>query len=89
VPDAVLAQAPAQSLAQWHHTAWTARDGLNGQPRMLAQTADGFLWIGTTAGLFRFDGRPIRARRYRRRKRSSRRRVGLGRPARRRTVDRL
>ena len=47
---------PPQPLAQWHHTAWTARDGLNGQPRMLAQTADGFLWIGTTAGLFRFDG---------------------------------
>ena len=56
VPDAAVAQGPPQPLAQWHHTAWTARDGLNGQPRMLAQTADGFLWIGTTAGLFRFDG---------------------------------
>ena len=56
VPDAVVAEEPPQPLAQWHHTAWTARDGLNGRPRVLAQTADGFLWIGTTAGLFRFDG---------------------------------
>jgi signal transduction histidine kinase/ligand-binding sensor domain-containing protein len=51
-PSAVV----AQPLAQWHHTAWTARDGLSGRAQALAQTADGFLWIGTTAGLFRFDG---------------------------------
>lgn len=50
------AQEPAPPLAQWHHTGWTARDGLHGRPQTLAQTADGFLWIGTTAGLFRFDG---------------------------------
>jgi len=56
VPAAVVAQEPTPPLAQWHHTAWTARDGLNGRPRALAQTVDGFLWIGTTAGLFRFDG---------------------------------
>lgn len=56
LPGAAVAQEPPQPLAKWHHTAWTARDGLSGRPQALAQTVDGFLWIGTTAGLFRFDG---------------------------------
>jgi signal transduction histidine kinase/sugar lactone lactonase YvrE len=47
---------PYQSLGQLHHTSWTARDGLNGSVQALAQTADGYLWIGTSDGLFRFDG---------------------------------
>jgi signal transduction histidine kinase/sugar lactone lactonase YvrE len=45
-----------QRLERMHHTAWTARDGLAGEPSSLAQTADGFLWIGTSDGLYRFDG---------------------------------
>src|SRR5689334_2769980 len=45
-----------QALDQMHHTAWTAKDGLVGLPNALAQTRDGFLWIGTSDGLFRFDG---------------------------------
>ena len=45
-----------QPLAQMHHTAWTARDGLTGSALCLAQTTDGFLWIGTSDGLYRFDG---------------------------------
>src|SRR5690348_1104105 len=47
---------PYQSLGQLHHTSWTARNGLNGSVQALAQTADGYLWIGTSGGLFRFDG---------------------------------
>jgi signal transduction histidine kinase/ligand-binding sensor domain-containing protein len=46
----------SRRLNQLHHTSWTAKDGLTGSPLCLAQTADGFLWIGTTDGLFRFDG---------------------------------
>ena len=61
MPTIVVAQEPPPPLAQWHHTAWTARDGLNGRPLELAQTPDGFLWIGTTGGLFRFDGAAVRA----------------------------
>jgi PAS domain S-box-containing protein len=38
------------------HTAWTARDGLTGGVRAIAQTPDGYLWLGTETGLFRFDG---------------------------------
>lgn len=45
-----------QRLEQMHHTAWTAKDGLVGRPTCLAQSTDGFLWIGTTNGLYRFDG---------------------------------
>lgn len=57
-PTPTPAPAPAATppLSQWHHTAWTARDGLSGRLQAIAQTTDGFLWIGTTAGLFRFDG---------------------------------
>jgi len=51
-----LALDPNQSLQQLHHTAWTARDGLLGMVLCLAQTTDGYLWAGTTDGLFRFDG---------------------------------
>ncbi|WP_372172616.1 two-component regulator propeller domain-containing protein [Xanthomonas axonopodis] len=45
-----------RNLAQLHHTAWTARDGAPSQVRALAQTSDGYLWIGGATGLFRFDG---------------------------------
>lgn len=44
-------------LSQVAHRAWTIRDGnLQGSPRALAQTADGFLWIATDTELLRFDG---------------------------------
>ncbi len=45
-----------RSINQFHHTAWTARDGAPSQISALAQTADGYLWIGSALGLFRFDG---------------------------------
>jgi signal transduction histidine kinase/ligand-binding sensor domain-containing protein len=44
-----------------YHSAWTARDGLRGIVSALAQTADGFLWVGTTEGLYRFDGMTFEA----------------------------
>jgi ligand-binding sensor domain-containing protein len=52
----MLALDPHQPLAQLYHTSWNAKNGLNGSVLALAQTTDGFLWIGTTDGLFRFDG---------------------------------
>lgn len=45
-----------RSIAQFHHTAWTARDGAPSQISALAQTADGYLWIGSARGLYHFDG---------------------------------
>jgi signal transduction histidine kinase/ligand-binding sensor domain-containing protein len=57
---AARAQAPAQrpeaTLAQLAHRAWTARDGAPVGIQTLAQTRDGFLWLGGPTGLFRFDG---------------------------------
>ena len=52
--------APAQTVSsgtqQIVHESWTFKDGAPETPTALAQTADGYLWIGTPAGLFRFDG---------------------------------
>jgi len=48
---------PNKQLTQYAHTVWRIQDGsLNGAPQVAAQTADGYLWIGTTLGLVRFDG---------------------------------
>lgn len=48
--------APHLNLAQLYHTQWTPREGAPSDVEALAQTKDGYLWIGTPAGLFRFDG---------------------------------
>ncbi len=43
-------------LTDMSHSAWTARDGAPTDITSLAQTTDGYLWIGTPLGLHRFDG---------------------------------
>ena len=45
-----------RSLSQFHHTAWTLRDGMPAYVSALAQTPDGYLWLGAASGLYRFDG---------------------------------
>ena len=48
---------PSQDVSQYAHTAWKVRDGFaTGENNAIAQTPDGYLWLGTEAGLFRFDG---------------------------------
>ena len=48
---------PALDINQYAHKAWTAREGLTqGQITSIAQTADGYIWLGTEFGLLRFDG---------------------------------
>src|SRR6185437_12423217 len=55
VPFSVLAQ--EQRVSQYAHRAWLVRDGFfSGAPDAIAQTTDGYIWIGTDSGLFRFDG---------------------------------
>lgn len=46
----------ALTIAQYIHTAWKAQDGAPADAWALAQTADGWLWLGTSTGLYRFDG---------------------------------
>lgn len=53
---------PQRQIAQFHHTAWTVKQGAPGQITALAQTTDGYLWLATQVGLFRFDG--VRFERY-------------------------
>jgi len=48
---------PSLDLSQYGHTAWTARDGFSvGAIFAMAQTPDGYLWLGSEFGLYRFDG---------------------------------
>src|SRR5205807_3212648 len=43
--------------SDWFYRPWQSDDGLpNNTVFGLAQTADGYLWIGTASGLARFDG---------------------------------
>ena len=48
---------PSRHISQYAHTTWRIQDGVfNGSPFAVTQTTDGYLWIGTRAGLLRFDG---------------------------------
>ena len=48
---------PTLDVSQYAHTAWTVRDGFSkGNIYAMTQTPDGYLWLGTEFGLFRFDG---------------------------------
>lgn len=45
-----------RTIAQFAHTAWGPKDGAPSEVTALAQSADGYLWLGSPDGLFRFDG---------------------------------
>ncbi|MEI9974717.1 MAG: two-component regulator propeller domain-containing protein [Ignavibacteriota bacterium] len=47
---------PKQPIGQLYHSSWGPKEGVTGTVESLAQTADGFLWLGTSNGLLRFDG---------------------------------
>jgi PAS domain S-box-containing protein len=48
---------PSLDVSQYAHTAWKIRDGFaKGTINDIAQTFDGYLWLGTDFGLLRFDG---------------------------------
>lgn len=48
---------PKLDVSQYAHTSWKIRDGFpKGEVTSIAQTHDGYLWLGTESGLFRFDG---------------------------------
>src|SRR5262245_45795334 len=48
---------PHRAMSQYIHDRWGADRGFpRGPVYSIAQTTDGYLWIGTEAGLVRFDG---------------------------------
>lgn len=48
---------PELALTQYGHTAWRVREGFFPGPLLaIAQTTDGYLWLGGEVGLIRFDG---------------------------------
>lgn len=53
----VFALDPHKHISQYGHTAWRMQDVVfGGLPNAITQTTDGYIWIGTSAGLVRFDG---------------------------------
>jgi signal transduction histidine kinase/ligand-binding sensor domain-containing protein len=48
---------PSLDISQYAHTSWKIREGFSkGRVTSIAQTPDGYLWLGTEFGLLRFDG---------------------------------
>jgi PAS domain S-box-containing protein len=45
-----------RSITQFVHTAWGAKEGAPNVVGELAQSSDGYIWLGTPNGLYRFDG---------------------------------
>jgi len=46
---------PQKTITQYSHQSWGGADGLD-QVFSIAQTTDGYIWVGAANGLFRFDG---------------------------------
>jgi len=53
----VFALDPSLDVSQYAHTSWKIADGFpKGIVNAIAQTPDGYIWLGTEFGLVRFDG---------------------------------
>ena len=52
-----IALDPSRALTQYVQSAWRMEQGLpHNTVRAIVQTRDGYIWLGTYAGLARFDG---------------------------------
>jgi len=56
-PLSAAGQPYALSMGQLRHATWGRTEGAPSVTRGMAETADGFLWLASRNGLFRFDGR--------------------------------
>jgi signal transduction histidine kinase/ligand-binding sensor domain-containing protein len=53
----IFALDPTSQISQYGHTVWRVQDGyFGGRALHIAQTTDGYIWVGTDAGLYKFDG---------------------------------
>ncbi len=56
-PSPLFSLDPHKSIAQYGQNVWLRKNGLPANAVNVAlQTNDGYIWLGTSAGLFRFDG---------------------------------
>lgn len=49
-------QPPTATISGIYHQAWGVREGVPGSVTSITQTPDGYLWLATSVGLYRFDG---------------------------------
>ncbi len=57
LPASAWAVDPSKRITQYAHAAWRMQDGVfNSVPVAIAQTPDGYIWIGTADGIVQFDG---------------------------------
>src|ERR1700744_1402967 len=48
---------PNLRITQYRHTAWRLQEGVFASaPNAIAQTPDGYIWIGTSSGLVKYGG---------------------------------
>src|SRR6188768_4328923 len=47
---------PGLHVGQYQHARWSVDDGLPAPIYSMAQSKDGYLWLATRDGVFRFDG---------------------------------
>jgi ligand-binding sensor domain-containing protein/signal transduction histidine kinase len=57
IVNSSLALDPQKKISQYGYSVWSRQNGLPANSiRVATQTRDGYIWLGTTAGLLRFDG---------------------------------
>ncbi|WP_158624682.1 sensor histidine kinase [Caulobacter sp. 602-1] len=56
MPGVTFAQSGVDGFGPYMHTRWTAADGAPIGVASIAQTPDGWIWLGSARGLYRFDG---------------------------------
>jgi signal transduction histidine kinase/ligand-binding sensor domain-containing protein len=57
ITNSASALDPNMRITQYRHTAWRIQEGaFASAPNAIAQTSDGYIWIGTSSGLVKYDG---------------------------------
>src|SRR4051812_18173461 len=54
--SSILAADSSGRPSRLYHRSWTFKDGAPQNATMISPTADGFLWVGNSTGVYRFDG---------------------------------